>query len=53
VIEKEVVDMPEWWLEAVLPGVVFTTLFIVWVALPARSGETDLGSKLRRLIGGR
>lgn len=42
--------MPEWWLEAVLPGVVFTLLFVVWVALPPRSGEADLGSRLRRLI---
>lgn len=45
--------MPEWWLEAVLPGVVFSLLFVVWVALPARPGESDLGSKLRKLIGGR
>ena len=42
--------MPEWWLEAVLPGVVFTLLFVVWVALPPRDGETDLGARLRRLI---
>ena len=45
--------MPEWWLEAVLPGVVFTLLFIVWVALPPREGETDLGSRIRRRIVGR
>ncbi len=45
--------MPEWWLEAVLPGVVFSVLFGVWVALPPRSGESDLGSKVRKLIRGR
>lgn len=45
--------MPEWWLEAVLPGVVFTLLFLVWVGIPPRPGESDLGSKLRRFIGGR
>ena len=45
--------MPEWWLEAVLPGVVFSVLFGVWIALPPRPGESDLGSKVRRLIRGR
>ena len=39
--------MPEWWLEATLPTVVFGTLFVVWVVLPGRAGENDLGSKIR------
>ena len=45
--------MPEWWLEATLPSVVFGTLFIVWVVLPGRSGETDLGTRIRDLLRGR
>lgn len=45
--------MPEWWLEAVLPGVVFSLLLVVWVAIPPRDGESDLGSRLRRMIRGR
>ena len=42
--------MPEWWLEAVLPAAVFGTLFILWIALPSRAGEVDLGSKIRQLF---
>ena len=44
--------MPEWWLEAVLPGVVFTLMFVIWVALPPRQGEEDLGSRVRNLLKG-
>ena len=39
--------MPEWWLEATLPAIVFGGLFVVWVVLPARPGEADFASKLR------
>ena len=39
--------MPEWWLEFTLPAVVYTILFVVWVVLPSRPGEVDLGSKIR------
>ena len=39
--------MPSWWLEAALPAVVFGTLFVVWVVLPARQGEADLASRIR------
>ena len=39
--------MPEWWLEATLPAVVFGLLFILWVVLPAPSGEDDLASRIR------
>lgn len=42
--------MPEWWLEAVLPGAVFTTMFVLWIALPNRSDEPDLGSRIRRMF---
>ena len=42
--------MPEWWLEATLPVVVFGILLVVWVALPARPGESDIGSKIRDLL---
>ena len=44
--------MPEWWLEAVLPGVVFTLLFIIWIALPSLPDEPDIGSKIRMLFKG-
>ena len=39
--------MPEWWLEAALPVIVFGTLFVVWVVLPPRPGEEDLASRIR------
>ena len=39
--------MPSWWLEAALPAAVFGTLFVLWVVLPIRSGDADLGSKIR------
>ena len=42
--------MPEWWLEATLPAVVFGLLFLVWVALPPRPGESDIGSRIRGLL---
>ena len=42
--------MPEWWFEATLASVVFGTFFIIWVALPPRTGESDLGSKVRRWV---
>ena len=45
--------MPEWWLEATLPGVVFTVMFILWVVLPNRTGEPDLASRIRRFFRGR
>ena len=42
--------MPEWWLEAVLPAAVFGTLFLLWIILPNRPGEIDLGSKIRDIL---
>ena len=42
--------MPSWWLEATLPGAVFGALFLLWIAIPNRSGEGDLGSKIRDLL---
>ena len=42
--------MPEWWFEATLASVVFGTFFIIWVVLPPRMGESDLGSKVRGWI---
>jgi hypothetical protein len=42
--------MPDWWLEATLPTVAFLALFVLWIVLPARPGESDLGSKIRDLF---
>jgi hypothetical protein len=42
--------MPEWWLEATLPAVVFGLMFLVWVILPSTDGETDFASKIRDKI---
>jgi hypothetical protein len=39
--------MPDWWLEATLPTVVFGFLLILWVFIPAPEGESDFGSRLR------
>ncbi len=44
--------MPEWWLEAMLPGITFTLLFIIWIVLPSRPEESDIGSKIRRFFKG-
>ena len=44
--------MPEWWLEAMLPGITFTVLFIIWVVLPSRPGESDIGAKIRMFFKG-
>ena len=45
--------MPSWWLEAALPAAVFGALFVIWVVLPSRPGEVDLGSRIRSLLGWR
>jgi hypothetical protein len=42
--------MPEWWLEATLPSVVFGLMFLVWVILPEQDGESDFASRLRDRI---
>lgn len=42
--------MPEWWLEAVLPGSVFALMFLLWILLPNRSGVPDLGSRIRNFF---
>lgn len=34
-------------IEFAIPAVVFSVLFVLWVALPARPGEVDLASKIR------
>ena len=44
--------MPEWWLEAALPSVVFGLLFLVWVVIPAPDDETDIASKIRKRLKG-
>jgi len=43
-------SLPEWWLEALLPAVVFGTLFFIWVALPVQAGEVDIASRIRDFI---
>ena len=40
-------------IEAILPLTVFGTLLILWIALPGRVGEDDLGAKIRNLLLGR
>ena len=42
--------MPEWWLEAALPSVVFGLLFVVWIIIPASDHETDIASKIRNRL---
>ena len=44
--------MPEWWLEAVVPGIVFGTMLALWVILPAREGEWDFGARIRWVLRG-
>jgi hypothetical protein len=39
--------MPEWWLEATVPGLIFALLLVLWIAIPGRPGEDDLGSRIR------
>ena len=34
-------------IDFVVPAVVFSILFVLWVALPARPGEVDLGTRVR------
>lgn len=42
--------MPSWWFEATLPSVAFVVMFVLWVVLPGRPGERDLGSRIRDRI---
>ena len=44
--------MPEWWLEAVIPGTVFGAMLALWVILPAREGEWDFGARIRWVLRG-
>jgi len=39
--------MPDWWMEATLPTVVFGIFIVLWVAIPAPDGESDFASRLR------
>lgn len=34
-------------IEFLIPTVVFSVLFVLWVAIPARPDEVDLASKIR------
>ena len=36
--------------EAILGAVAFVALFGLWVVLPSRTGEEDLGSKIRERL---
>ena len=49
-IRDEPLIMP---LEAILPLSVFGILLILWIVLPARVGEDDLGARIRNLLVGR
>ncbi len=40
-------------LEAILPLSVFGSLLILWIVLPGRVGEDDLGARIRNLLVGR
>jgi len=42
--------MPSGSFEIALFSAVFGTLFLMWVILPPRPGETDLASKIRALF---
>ena len=33
--------------EAILPLAVFGIMLVIWIALPARSGDNDLGNRVR------
>ena len=39
--------LPEWWFEAALPSAVFGMLFVLWVLIPSKNDEVDLGSRIR------
>ena len=39
--------MPDWWLEALMPVLVFGGLFSMWVLIPAPEDESDFASRLR------
>jgi hypothetical protein len=43
-------NLPSWWLEATVPGLVFGTMFVIWVMLPARPGHEDLGTRVRARV---
>ena len=40
-------------IEAILPPVVFGAMLVLWIVLPSRTGENDLGDKIRSLLTGR
>ena len=42
--------MPSGSFEVALFSLVFGAMFLVWVILPPRPGETDLGSRIRSLF---
>jgi hypothetical protein len=39
--------------EAILPLIVFGILLLLWIVLPGRPGEVDLGKKIRNRLSGR
>ncbi len=44
-------SLPSWWVEAAIPGGVFTVLLLLWVLLPpSRPGDEDGASKLRSIL---
>ena len=49
-IRNEAFTMP---IEAILPLVVFGVMLVLWIVLPSRAGENDLGDKIRSLLIGR
>ena len=49
-IRNEGFTMP---IEAIVPLVVFGAMLVLWIALPSRTGENDLGDKIRSLLIGR
>ena len=36
--------------EAILPLAVFGTLMLLWIVLPGREGEEDIGSRIRGFL---
>ena len=49
--ETDSLSLPSWWVEAAIPGGVFTVFLLLWVLLPpSRPGDEDGASKLRNFL---
>ena len=49
--ETDSASLPSWWVEAAIPGGVFTVFLLLWVFLPpSRPENEDVASKLRGVL---